>query len=447
MMILSKEEIRPWLRMICHSDPDYEIEATIISSNEIYLRYAMNRIHQPLDEDETYLSIRVLRDGHIGEASANQVDEESVENLLEKAKYYCHLSTQADTQIGFTGENELCRSCEGQKGIEDTSHVNHMIGQVERVFDFSNKHILDAAGVLSFTHRRTGFATTHGGQVIADHTCSRMNVMFLDSVESKSGWASQVAASPEKIDTNRLTNEALNKVTIPKKEIRVKPGEYPAILDFYACAEIFSILSSNCFSGSGFHDAGKISAEHLGEELFHPSLNLWDDGCDLSGCPTCCDFEGITKQRIELIDHGKLAGAVYDRETAAKQRKQSTGHAQSRRELFASGPQANNLFIKPGDQTIDEMIQSVERGIWITRFQYTTLSDPTELVISGSTRDGTFWIENGKIQYALPNLPFRVSIYKILKEIQGMSQEVRLLETDFGVIQTPCIKARDFTIL
>jgi predicted Zn-dependent protease len=322
-----------------------------------------------------------------------------------------------------------------------------MMELVEIVFDCANKHCLDAAGVLSYTHRRTGFATTHGGQSITDHTCSRMNVMLFNSEEPKSGWASQSAASPDKIDASSLIEEALHKVAIPKASKSIKPGDYETILDFYACAEIFSILSSNCFSGSAFHEGGKVSAEHLGEALFHPTLNLWDDGCDPSGCPTWCDFEGVAKQRVALIDQGILAGVVYDRETAARVGKQSTGHAQSRRALFASGPQANNLFLQPGQQSIEKMIQSVERGLWITRFQYTTLSDPSELVISGTTRDGTFWIEDGKIQYALPNLKFRVSILKLLKEIQGLSQEVRLLETDYGVIQTPCIKARDFTIL
>ncbi len=253
--------------------------------------------------------------------------------------------------------------------------------------------------------------------------------------------------SAEKIQSDRLVKEAFQKVSIPKQNRIIQPGGYPAILDFYASAEIFSILSSNCFSGSSFHDSGKISVDHLGETRFHPLVSLWDDGSDPSGCPTWCDFEGVAKQRVQLIENGKLAGAVYDRETAAKYGRQSTGHAQSRRELFASGPQANNLFLQPGDLSIDEMIQTIERGLWITRFQYTTLSDPAELVISGTTRDGTFWIENGKIQYALPNLKFRVSIFKILKEIQEMSQDTRLLETDFGVIQTPCIKAKDFNIL
>lgn len=446
-MILSKKEIQQWLGAICNSDPDYEIEATIISSNEIYLRYAMNRIHQPLDENETYLSIRVLRDGHIGEASANQIDEETVESLLEKAKYYCHLSTQADTSIGFTPKSELHLSGEGKDEVNKANHLNQMISHVENVFKCSNKFSLDAAGVLSYTHNRTGLATTHGGQALSDHTLSRMNVMLFNCEEPKSGWASQAAASPERIDSRSLIEEALYKVTIPKASKTIKPGEYHTILDFYACAEIFSILSSNCFSGPAFHEGGKVSAENLGEALFHPTLILWDDGCDPTGCPTWCDFEGVTKQRVQLIDHGKLAGAVYDRESAARYGKQSTGHAQSRRELFASGPQANNLFLQPGQQSIDEMIQSVEQGLWITRFQYTTLSDPAELVISGTTRDGTFWIEDGKIQCALPNLKFRVSILKLLKEVEGLSQVVRLLETDYGVIQTPCIRARDFTIL
>ena len=56
-MILSKEDMKRWLSKICRSDPDFEIEATLISSHEVTLRYAMNRIHQNLDEAQTNCSI------------------------------------------------------------------------------------------------------------------------------------------------------------------------------------------------------------------------------------------------------------------------------------------------------------------------------------------------------------------------------------------------------
>ncbi len=446
-MMLSTPEMEQLLAGFRRFDTDFEIEATITSSNEVYLRSALNRIHQPLYDDQSYVSIRVLKDGYTGEASANQIDPDTIEKLIQKAIQYAKLSTQPDTQIGFTPKSEMFQIGKAGNAAPAAIDLNQMTGYAQQVIDCAAESNLEAAGVLSCSNTRNGFFTSGGGHTITDHSCSRMNMMLHDRQEKKSGWASAVSASLAGLAIERLVSEAHKKATVPKLEKIIPAGKYQVILDFYACAEILSILSSNCFSAAEFHQDGRISASHLGEQLFHETVSLWDDGNNKSGCPTYSDYEGVPKQYVQLIENGKLTGAVYDRETAAKHGVQSTGHAQSRRQLFASGPQTNNLFMQAGSLSIDEMIQGVDAGLWITRFQYTTLSDPTELVISGTTRDGTFEIKHGKIQHALPNLKFRVSIYELLQEIQGLSTDVRLLETDFGVIQTPCWIVKQFNIL
>ena len=50
-----------------------------------------------------------------------------------------------------------------------------------------------------------------------------------------------------------------------------------------------------------------------------------------------------------------------------------------------------------GESTIDEMIARVERGVWVTRFHYTHCPDPKRVIATGTTRDGTFLIEEGKV--------------------------------------------------
>ncbi len=192
-MILSKADMKQWLSKICRSDPDFEIEATLISSHEVTLRYAMNRIHQNLDEAQTYCSIRVMKDKRTGEASANQVDQETIDQLLVKAKHYCQLSSHADTQVGFTAKNEMRQACEQTNENPASMDLDQITSHVDAVFTCSKNSGLEAAGVFSCSHRRTGFATTNGGQVITDQNSSRMNVMLFNGDESKSGWASQAS--------------------------------------------------------------------------------------------------------------------------------------------------------------------------------------------------------------------------------------------------------------
>src|SRR5438132_8612402 len=57
----------------------------------------------------------------------------------------------------------------------------------------------------------------------------------------------------------------------------------------------------------------------------------------------------------------------------------------------------------------DELVRAVGRGVLITRFHYTSTPDPRAATMTGTTRDGTFLIEDGKITGALANVRYTMS--------------------------------------
>jgi predicted Zn-dependent protease len=62
-----------------------------------------------------------------------------------------------------------------------------------------------------------------------------------------------------------------------------------------------------------------------------------------------------------------------------------------------------------GTATRAELIGAIRRGILITRFHYTNTPDPRAATMTGTTRDGTFLIEDGKITHALANVRYTMS--------------------------------------
>jgi predicted Zn-dependent protease len=158
------------------------------------------------------------------------------------------------------------------------------------------------------------------------------------------------------------------------------------------------------------------------------------------------DFEGVPKQRVDLIDDGVARGVVYDSYRAGKEEgKLSTGHALPAPN--AMGPFPVNLFFSPGDATLEEMISSTERGIYVTRFHYTRPVEPKQVVITGMTRDGTFLIENGKIAYPVKNLRFTQSYLEALNHVDMIGQTPRLLAGMGGLARAsvPALKLGSFS--
>ena len=83
----------------------------------------------------------------------------------------------------------------------------------------------------------------------------------------------------------------------------------------------------------------------FGQRIADPRLSLWDDGWDPRGFPMAFDFEGVPKQRVEMIANGVANAVVYDSYTAGREGKKSTGHALPAPNSY--GPLPLNLVMGP----------------------------------------------------------------------------------------------------
>jgi len=184
----------------------------------------------------------------------------------------------------------------------------------------------------------------------------------------------------------------------------------------------------------------------IGEQIVDPRVSIRDDGSNPAGIPLPIDFEGVPRQRVDLIKNGIARGVVYDSYRAGKEEgKVSTGHALPAGS--AMGPLPLHTFFEPGEGTVPDMIAGTERGIYITRFHYTRPVEPTQVVITGMTRDGTFLIEDGKIAHPVKNLRFTTSYLEALNHVDMIGDETRLLSGLGGIGRdsVPALKLSKFT--
>jgi predicted Zn-dependent protease len=105
-----------------------------------------------------------------------------------------------------------------------------------------------------------------------------------------------------------------------------------------------------------------------------------------------------------------------------------------------------NTFFATGESSLQEMIASTDRGLYITRFHYTRPAEPTKVVVTGTTRDGTFLIEKGEIAYPVKNLRFTQSYLEAFNHVEMVGKESRLLSGFMGVARdrVPALKLGRF---
>ena len=155
----------------------------------------------------------------------------------------------------------------------------------------------------------------------------------------------------------------------------------------------------------------------IGTPVTGPLFTLHDDAHLPGQLALPFDPEGTPKRRVTLVERGIARGPVYDRWSAKAAGGGSTGHAADPGR-YAHGGHAGNLVMGGGTATREQLIGSVRRGILITRFHYTNTPDPKRATMTGTTRDGTFLIEDGRITRALANVRYTMSALDLFAGIE-----------------------------
>jgi predicted Zn-dependent protease len=221
-------------------------------------------------------------------------------------------------------------------------------------------------------------------------------------------------------------------------------GQYDVVITPYALDSLMNWLSYIGFGADPFQEGRSFMSGKLGEGIMGENISIWDDGLDPRGLPLPFDFEGVPKQRVSMVDKGTAKAVVYNSLTAKKEGKASTGHALPPDEEVSALPL--NIFFSTGDSTQDEMIASLDKGLYVRRFHYVNgFLEPKRALFTGMTRDGTFYVENGKIKYPVKNLRFTHSMLDAFSNVELLSKETKLqLSGWMGAAVLPALKIKGF---
>jgi predicted Zn-dependent protease len=109
-------------------------------------------------------------------------------------------------------------------------------------------------------------------------------------------------------------------------------------------------------------------------------------------------------------------------------------------------PGPSNIIMDGGDQSVEDLIKGTEKGILVSRFWYIRLVDAQSMLLTGLTRDGTYYIENGQIKYPIKNMRFNESPVIMLNNVDALGKQERTVGTESGrSLLIPAMRIRDFT--
>jgi predicted Zn-dependent protease len=290
---------------------------------------------------------------------------------------------------------------------------------------------LEAAGYLENQAGFNAMMNSKGLFAYNRDTDVSFSVTLRNQAGTGSGYVSKGYNDVSKLDTLALTKTAAAKANGSANAKAIEPGKYTVILEPLAASDLISTMFGGFDARSADEGRSYMSKKgggtRLGEQLFDPKVTIYSDPqhTDLPFSPFSGD--GLPNKKTIWIDKGVVKTLAYSRYWA-----QNKG--------VAAQPGANRMIMEGGNSTIENMIKSTDKGILVTRFWYIRFVDPQTLLLTGLTRDGTFYIENGKIQFPIKNFRFNESPVIMLNNVEELGKPER---TDNMIV--PPMKIRDFT--
>ncbi len=198
------------------------------------------------------------------------------------------------------------------------------------------------------------------------------------------------------------------------------------------------VVIGNGFGGVIFHEAcghllettsvaKKASVFHdkLGEMIANPAVSASDDGTITNEWGSLnIDDEGMDTQRTQLIKDGKLVSFLVDRIGSEQTGYERTGSGRRESYKFAPASRMRNTFIEPGDAEFDDMIGSIDKGIYAAQMGGGSVQPGTG-EFNFAVREG-YYVEDGKIQYPVKAATLISTGPAVLKEISMVGRDFSL---------------------
>ena len=401
-------------------------------------RYASNSIHQNVSHSNALLNIRVVVGKRQGRATTNDLSDDGIRMMVEQARQSALLTPEDSDFNGLPTPGAPPVVAVYDEATADCSpKVRAQV--VSIVCRKAADQGLSASGAYRTGTQEIAVMSTQGARAYHAGTFSGLIVTTMS--DTSAGWAKGGSWRLSDIDVELLADDAINKTMRGRDPRPVQPGPYTVVLDPYAVDDILESLSMYGMGAQIVQDGRSWMNGVMGQSAMSPLVSIWDDGANPEGWPVPFDTEGVPRQVVDIVKDGVVGGPVHSSYTAGKEGRVSTGH----QTYFTGGPLATNLFMKEGNDTLDGMIASTKRGLYITRFFYTRLAHSQGCVMTGMTRDGVFLIENSELSYPVKNLRFTQSYVDALAGVEAVGKGRKLVLNEYGFATlVPALKLRSF---
>ncbi len=440
-MLLTEKEARTICEKLLSYVKADDASVGVNSENYGHLRFASNAFTTSGARENVTVGVTVWIDKKRGAASTNEIDDESLKATVALAEQLARISP-VDREYMPTLSQQTYKLVNGYAEATSAISATARAKTINGVITACEKAKVIGAGFHQARGAAGASATKNGNFNYERSSLVSLSMTARTPDGTSSGYFLRNHFDVAKLDTTRVAGEAIRKALDSRNPRVLEPGVYPAILEPQAVADLLVFFTSTFDARSAEEGRSPFSAAggktKLGEKIFDERINIYSDPWhpELPGSQSA--QAGLPAQKIYFVRNGVLENLTYSRFWAKQKGKEPT-----------PGPVNSIIESSQAPASVEDMIKSMDRGLLLGRFWYIRGVDPRVQLQTGLTRDGIWYIENGKIQYPVKNFRFNQSIMQLLApgnvDMIGKPERVGNSEGQGGnAALLPALKVKEF---
>ena len=447
MAFLDESQAHAILQKVLGFSKADECQAELTGKRNGNVRFARNTVTTSGGSDTLRLDVRCSFGRRSGSARINEFDDASLEKAVRRAEELAKLAPENPEHVELLGPQKYPDTkayVPATANLTPAARAELAAASIKAC----KQQDLTGAGYLAQGAGFSAIANSRGLRGYQQETGVNFSVTTRTPDGRGSGYAVADFNDVRSLDPGAVTLPALKKAALSRETKALEPGKYTVIMEPAAAVDLIghmvtamqartadegrSFLSK---AGGGTRLGDKLMDErvHLSSNPLHPDLpgNKWSN-------------DGRPLRPVEWIKGGVVSNLSYTRFWARKKGVEGDG-TPARTDgplgdeigVFESRP---GVIMAGGTASLDELVKGVKRGILVTRLWYIRSVDPQTLLYTGLTRDGTFFVEDGAIKYAVKNFRFNESPVIMLNNLETLGRPQRV-----NASLIPPMVLRDFT--
>jgi predicted Zn-dependent protease len=436
MTIVTEQHAKELLtKVLAYSKAD-EIECNLDGRIGGNIRYARNTVSTAGESSDLTLAVQSTFGKRVGVATINEFDDASLQKVVRRSEELAKLAPENPEHMPNLGKQTYGKSSTYFANTAKVTPENRAQAAEDSIIP-SKANDLVSSGFLEEEVTCTAIMNSSGLFVYNTST----NVDFSVTIRTKdgkgSGWATRNYSDVDLLDTKEASNIAIQKSKGSVDAKEMEPGKYTVILEPAASVGLLGRLvgamdqrqadEGRSFLSNKLEEGKEGPKNKLGQKMFDERVHIYSDPSHPIAPSAPFSGNGYPRGKVDWIKGGVVTNMpntpYWAKHTDAKY-----------------VPTAGAYIMAGGDESLEDMIKNTRRGILVTRLWYIRALDPQTLLQTGLTRDGTFYIENGKIKYPIKNFRFNESPIVMLNNIEALGKPERI---DGHMV--PPMKIRDFT--